>query len=775
MEPEPEPEERIFIPPDFYCPITGDLLNDPVSDPSGHTYERASILRWLEKKKDSPITRDYLDESMLTENIGMKRSIDSIRDKIQSDQLKIDSQVMDTKLAPYKDKLDEISIDQYYHNEKLVVSINTPDVQKRPPIDIVLCIDVSYSMFEEATLKGNKNETISHGISVLSLTISAAKTILYSLEDEDNISIVTFSSHAVTVVKNQACTAENKALISSELESLKPVSNTNMWAGMIASLDILKETSPLEKNKGILLLTDGIPNVEPPRGHEAMLEKYFTDYNFRCMISTYGFGYNLDSNLLSNISNISGGDGYSFIPDASILGSVFINGISNLLTTCLCNTKLKIDLTHGATFPDGTSSLEMNIDSLKYGKTKNFVFDIDISKAEQLVQRVPGNRSQLENRPFSTVTLDLPHKEITSTQNTCDIPMIQRQLIRMDAITTINKSIEMKKFNNDSFKEMIDVFCQKISDYYSQTKDTYVHNILLDFSGQIKEALNMTSNGEREDWFSRWGVHYLRSLQGAYMNEMCNNFKDKGIFNFKTPMFDRICDNISTVFEAIPPPKPDIVKVNPPAVTRGGGGGMSMKGRASAPAPLRNMSAYNNAGGGCCIGSSCVLMADKTIQEIQYLKKGDKVLTCDPNNYNETPISEVECLVYTESYGEEELLSTISNVATTHTLTLTPYHPVINSNTDQWMFPINLSPPQIRRCQGVYTLVVKNRFPIIVQGFTYATLGHDITGEVIGHPFFGSDRVINDLKKIDTYDEGFVHLNKGDYKRENDIVVAIES
>ena len=763
MEPEPEPEERIFIPPDFYCPITGELLNDPVSEPSGHTYEKKSILTWLKEKKESPITRDYLDVSLLRENIGLKRSIESIRDKLQSDQLKIDSQVMDEKLTPYKKKLDEITIDQYYNDEKLVVSITTPDVQKRPPIDVVLCIDVSYSMLEEATLKGNKNETISHGISVLSLTISAAKTILYSLEDEDNISIVTFSSHAVTVVKNQACTAENKALISSELESLKPVTNTNMWAGMIASLDILKETSPHGKNKGILLLTDGIPNVEPPRGHEAMLEKYFTDHDFRCMISTYGFGYNLDSNLLSNISNISGGDGYSFIPDASILGSVFINGISNLLTTCICNTKLKIDLTHGTTFQDGTVSLEMNVDSLKYGKTKNFVFDIDVSNAAQIVQRIPGNRSQLENKPFSTVTLVLPDKELVSTQNTCNVHMIHRQLIRMDAITTISKSIEMKKFNNDNFKEMIHVFCQKISEYYKQTKDTYVHNILLDFTGQIKEALNMTSNGEREDWFSRWGIHYLRSLHGAYMNEMCNNFKDKGIFNFKTPMFDRICDNISTVFEAIPPPKPDIVKSR--------GVGMKMKGRASAPAPLRNMSAYNNAGGGCCIGSSGVLMADKTIQEIQYLKKGDKVLTCDPNNYNETPISEVECLVYTESYGEEDLLSTISNATTT--LTLTPYHPVINSITDQWVFPINLSPPQVRRCRGVYTIVVKNRFPIIVQGFTYATLGHDITGEVIGHPFFGSDRVINDLKKIDTYDKGFIHLKKEDYQRENDIVVAI--
>ena len=70
-----------------------------------------------------------------------------------------------------------------------------------------------------------------------------------------------------------------------------------MWAGMIQSLDILRETSPKNKNKGILLLTDGVPNVEPPRGHEVMLQRYFDLHDFRCMISCYGFGYNLNSEI----------------------------------------------------------------------------------------------------------------------------------------------------------------------------------------------------------------------------------------------------------------------------------------------------------------------------------------------------------------------------------------------------------------------------------------------------------------------------------------------
>ena len=33
--------EKIFVPPDFYCPISGDLMIDPVSEPSGQTYEKS--------------------------------------------------------------------------------------------------------------------------------------------------------------------------------------------------------------------------------------------------------------------------------------------------------------------------------------------------------------------------------------------------------------------------------------------------------------------------------------------------------------------------------------------------------------------------------------------------------------------------------------------------------------------------------------------------------------------------------------------------------------
>ena len=266
-------EEVTFVPKEFYCPISGELMKNPVSDKEGHSYEEEQILLWLERSKTSPMTRSYMDESYLSNNDSLKRSIEEIKDKLNSDQLRIDSQLSEESMKIFTHQLDQLKLNSYYVDDKLFVNIQVPDISVRPPVDIVLCIDISASMEAEATLKGDKNETISHGFSVLSLTISAAKTILHSLNDHDHISIVTYSGEANTLFENTPCTAENQRMIEDGLDTLKPTYNTNMWSGILRSLDILRLTSPPKRVKGILLLTDGIPNVIPPRGHEYMLDR----------------------------------------------------------------------------------------------------------------------------------------------------------------------------------------------------------------------------------------------------------------------------------------------------------------------------------------------------------------------------------------------------------------------------------------------------------------------------------------------------------------------
>lgn len=39
----------------FYCPITQELMTDPVVDPDGNSYERSAIEAWLKNNSTSPI------------------------------------------------------------------------------------------------------------------------------------------------------------------------------------------------------------------------------------------------------------------------------------------------------------------------------------------------------------------------------------------------------------------------------------------------------------------------------------------------------------------------------------------------------------------------------------------------------------------------------------------------------------------------------------------------------------------------------------------------
>ena len=71
-------------------------------------------------------------------------------------------------------------------------------------------------------------------------------------------------------------------------------------------------------------------------------KKNFDTRKIPCRIFTFGFGYELDSEMLSEISN-AGSGAYNFIPTAAMVGTVFVNAISNIRTTFATNAKIKLD------------------------------------------------------------------------------------------------------------------------------------------------------------------------------------------------------------------------------------------------------------------------------------------------------------------------------------------------------------------------------------------------------------------------------------------------
>ena len=82
------------------------------------------------------------------------------------------------------------------------------------------------------------------------------KTILNTLNDKDNITIVTYSTEANILFTDCNGIVQNKQNIETELDNIIPTGTTNMWDGIKTEIDILKIISQVNKLKVIKLFTD---------------------------------------------------------------------------------------------------------------------------------------------------------------------------------------------------------------------------------------------------------------------------------------------------------------------------------------------------------------------------------------------------------------------------------------------------------------------------------------------------------------------------------------
>ena len=81
-------EEEAGVPQSFKCPITLQIMRDPVIDPEGNTYERSAIESHLQRSQTSPMTRSPLTVGMLQPNRALKETIESILHNASSMQSK---------------------------------------------------------------------------------------------------------------------------------------------------------------------------------------------------------------------------------------------------------------------------------------------------------------------------------------------------------------------------------------------------------------------------------------------------------------------------------------------------------------------------------------------------------------------------------------------------------------------------------------------------------------------------------------------------------------
>ena len=63
------------VPNEYICPITLDIMQDPVVISDGHTFERTSIAAWFANNDTSPLTNVVLANKILIPNIALRNRI----------------------------------------------------------------------------------------------------------------------------------------------------------------------------------------------------------------------------------------------------------------------------------------------------------------------------------------------------------------------------------------------------------------------------------------------------------------------------------------------------------------------------------------------------------------------------------------------------------------------------------------------------------------------------------------------------------------------------
>ena len=78
----------------FFCPLTKNIMEDPVTIESGVTYERKAITEWLESCSNSaqiccPVTGQKLQSKALSTNIALKTTIEEWKERNEATRIKV--------------------------------------------------------------------------------------------------------------------------------------------------------------------------------------------------------------------------------------------------------------------------------------------------------------------------------------------------------------------------------------------------------------------------------------------------------------------------------------------------------------------------------------------------------------------------------------------------------------------------------------------------------------------------------------------------------------
>jgi hypothetical protein len=556
----------------------------------------------------------------------------------------------------------------------------------------------------------------SSGLTRIDIAKHALKTVLATMNDNDVCSLVVYSDLARVVFTQCVMTASNKTIAFSQIERLYSMGTTNMWAGMELAFDILQRCANIYPNQHMMVLTDGANPTVPPKGFAGSMAeiKAKNEGNYPCIVHTFGFAYDLDSILLNDIAK-EGNGMYAFIPDGTMVGTVFINAFANAATTIGRNARVAIEV-------DSAYLLDVEGEQGTFQKqTWGGVWTIPLlQESREWTCCLHFDKAvNLDQLAFQVTYMDTTNGSVQKTSEVHPArfsPEGSLGLLRARH-AVISAIADGLTLGNASGLTRITAILSSLP----QTAEIVA--LQQDMAGQVTEALSVHA------YFLKWGRHYLPSLKRAHEMQQCNNFKDPGVQTYVSPLFESIRTVAEQYFTSLPPPR-----------------SAAMAQRAQQPVA---MARYLDRSGGCIYGECQVRLADGRLEKVERLRKGDRLASG----------AIIRCVVHSPYYQGTEFVQLKGG------LKITKWHPVQVDSV--WQFPSEVAHAKEwvpEESEGImYSFLLESSFPSIeVEGYSCAALGHGITEDkVAAHAFLGTDRVVAALSKCRGFEDGQVFVLYG--------------
>ncbi len=210
------------------------------------------------------------------------------------------------------------------------IGLNTPiqvDKLKRPPLDMVIALDVSGSM------QGQPMQYVQQGL----------QQMLDHLQKDDLVSLVTFADGPTLVLQSKGLT--DKAAIEKAILQLQAKGQTDLFGGLFQALQVASKMQKPGRQTRVVLLSDGSATVGLT--NPAKLVSLATAYAKQGIgITTIGVGKGFEIPVLRDLAEVGAGNFY-FLDKLAAVKEVFTEEVETFLVPVALDVQIDVQVADG--------------------------------------------------------------------------------------------------------------------------------------------------------------------------------------------------------------------------------------------------------------------------------------------------------------------------------------------------------------------------------------------------------------------------------------------